>query len=216
MKIQPTIEHTLQEKVLIKKRALSASKYEKKTIQYAQEKANDCYQQAIKEKENIYQTAYQQGYNDGAKQLLDDFINGLEKSGAAYQQNISQSEKHLEKLLMELFNDIRIKEIIAHYFMGQLEDPNSINLHLPVNIQQNLKNHLSGIKICPNTQSDAIALESNNEICYFSPLIAAKNTLPQIYSVSARCQILEKHKIAYQQLSVLIDNSRGKDDNTSE
>lgn len=216
MKPQPMIKETARENVLIKGRALAASKYGKAIIQFAKESANNSYKHTDKEKDNIYQSAYQQGYNDGLKKLLNDFILGLEKSELAYQKRISQSKKSLEKQLMELFNDARIKEIIAHYFIGQLEDPSGIHLYLPVDMQQNFKNHLSDIKICPNTQSDAIALEVNNEICYFSPLIAAKNTLPQIYSVSTRCQILEKHKIAYQQLITLINNTWDGDSNNHE
>ncbi|TOM54481.1 hypothetical protein CGH73_28650, partial [Vibrio parahaemolyticus] len=67
------------------------------------------------EKESIYQTAYQQGYNDGAKQLLADFIESLNNSEIALQKRLSQSAEQLETLLVKLFSDPRIKDIVADY-----------------------------------------------------------------------------------------------------
>ncbi|ENG4186115.1 hypothetical protein ABT230_002918 [Providencia rettgeri] len=215
MKIPPSVKETSQERVLIKKRALSASQYQKNVIQYAQSKANDYYQQAVSEKESIYQTAYQQGYNDGAKQLLADFIESLNNSEIALQKRLSQSAEQLETLLVKLFSDPHIKDIVADYFLHQQENPCNINLHLPADMQPFLKEQHSGIQVQTNTSSTTIALEVDNKICYFSPSIAAKNTLPQIFSVANRCQIIEKRKKAYQALITLLNIHRGEHDSIS-
>ncbi|WP_369309466.1 hypothetical protein [Providencia rettgeri] len=204
------VRETVLENVLIRKRVLNASKYEKKVIQFAQKRANDYYQQAIIEKETIQQIAYQHGYNDGIKQLLTDFIEGLNKSEITFQKQVNQSEAKLEKLLVDLFSDIRLKQIIAHYFLHQQENANNIQLHIPVEIQPLLDKQYSKVKIQTHSNCDTIALEADNEICYFSPSVAAKNSLPQILSISSRCQVLAQHKASYQQFIELLNTTRGE------
>lgn len=208
MKILPLIKDTVQEKVLIKKRVLSASKYQKAIIKYAQKKVNNIYQQAVSEQEDIYQSAYQQGYNDGAKQLLADFLVSLEKNEKAFQKQVKKSAEILEKLLIKFFSDDRIKEVVAHHFLLQQEKPRKSQIYLPAEMQHILSTQYPELKIQADIASDTIALECNNEIFYFSPNIAAKNTLPQIFSGASRCQLLEKRKASYQKLIKLLTTHR--------
>lgn len=216
MKQLSPVKDTAQEKVLIKKRPLNASKYQKTVIEYAQKKANDLYQQAVTEKTEIYQIAYQQGYNDGIKQLLADFLICIDKSEDAFQNQVKQSSERLEALLVNFFSDMRVKEIVAHYFLLQQEKTRHHQIHLPANMQHIFSDQYPELTIESNSSSDTIALEFNNEICYFSPNIAAKNTLPQIFSVSSRCQLLKEHKANYQKFIELLSTHRGKHEPTDQ
>lgn len=210
------IEDTAQEKVLIKRQVLHTSKYEKDIIQYAKKKVSEHYQQSQEEKEHLYQVAYQHGYNNGVKQLLNDFIAALEKSEKAFQKQVNKSQEKLEQLLIELFSDERLKEIIACYFINQHKELDNITLHLPIDIQHYLENWTSEIHIVTHTINESIALEVDNEIHYFSPLISAKNTLPHIFSVPTRCQILNEQKVAYQKLIEKIQREGNNDDDIHE
>lgn len=208
MKIPHLIKDTLQEKVLIKQRVLNASKYQKNIIKYAQKKVNNIYQQAVSEQEDIYQTAYQQGYNDGAKQLLADFLMGIDENEKAFQKQVKKSVELLEKLLIRFFSDDRIKEIVAHHFVLQQEKLSHSQIYLPANMQQILSTLYPDLKTQADTTNDTIALEFNNEIFYFSPKVATKNIFPQIFSVASRCQLLEKRKANYQKLTELLTTHR--------
>ncbi|HDN2512182.1 TPA: hypothetical protein P1K35_002363 [Providencia rettgeri] len=212
MKTPAPIKDTAQENVLIKKRVLSASKYQKAVIQYTQKKANIDHQKIISEKDNVYQIAHQQGYSDGIKQLLADFIEGIDCCETAFQKQVNQSAERLEKRLVAVFSDDRIKDIVASYFLHQQKKSANTKLYVPTNMQHTLNKEYTCVHIQPNTSNDTIAIESNNEIHYFSPLIAAKKVLPQILAVSTRCQILEKNKKSYQELIELVNNHRGNHD----
>lgn len=205
---------TAQEKVLIKKQVLNASKYEKSIIQYAKKKSNRLYQHAQENEAILQKAAYQQGYNDGLKQLLHDFIAGLEHSIIAFQEQVNQSQVRLENLLMSLFNDDRLKEIIAHYFAQSPEIASKTTLHLPAQTHANLNDIKQNITILTHADYESIALETNNQICYFSPSIATKNTLPQIFSIPVRCQILDEQKVAYQKLIERINAEKENNDDT--
>ncbi|EPL6454667.1 MULTISPECIES: hypothetical protein [Providencia] len=205
---------TSQEKVLIKRQVLNAEKYEKNILQYAKKKTADLYQQTQENKAHLYKIAYQQGYNDGVKQLLHDFIAGLEHSKIAFQEQVNQSQVRLENLLMSLFNDDRLKDIIAHYFAHSPEIASKTTLHLPAQIHANLNDIKQNITILPHSDYESIALEANNQICYFSPSIATKNTLPQIFSIPARCQILDEQKMAYQKLIDRINIEKDNNEDT--
>lgn len=215
MKIPVHIKDTAQENVLIRKRVLDASKYQKRVTQHAKKCANTEYQQMVTEKESIYQIAYQQGYNDGTKQLLADFINGINNCENSFQKRVTQSAEQLENLLMALFNDARIKEIVAHYFLQKNEATNHVHLHVPVNMRSALNNQYPEIQIQTSENDNVIALETGNEICYFSPLVSAKNTLPHVFSIEKRCQILEQHKESYQKLIELLHIHRGAHEPTN-
>lgn len=216
MKIPPPIKDTAQEKVLIKQCTLRASKYKKVTIEYAKRTANDLYQHAITEKSKIYQTAYQQGYDDSIKQLLADFLICINKSEELFQRQVKQSSEQLESLLVNFFNDMRIKEIVAHHFILQHEKPSHRQIYLPANMRHIITDQYPQLTIEANTSNDTIALEFNNEIYYFSPNIAAKNTLPQIFSVASRCQLLEEHKARYQKLIELLNTHRDEHESTDQ
>ncbi|MEQ4676056.1 hypothetical protein ABN063_15955 [Providencia vermicola] len=211
---QTQIMTMAQEKVLIKKQVLTAFKYKKSIIQYAKKKSNDLYQHAQESVLQLHKTAYQQGYDDGIKQLLHNFIATLEHSEITFQEQVNQSQKKLENLLMVLFDDDRLKEIVAHYFAQKSKMTSKITLHLPANMQSNLNITKQNITILSHTDYGSIALESNNQIYDFSPSIATKNTLPQIFSIPTRCQILNERKIAYQKLIEKIHTENPKNEDT--
>ncbi|MBO1915911.1 hypothetical protein J4727_04035 [Providencia rettgeri] len=94
-------------------------------------KASELYKQAKQQQEAIYQTAYQQGYNDGIKQLLTDFIHAVETSEIQYQENISQSKEQLMKILNDIFGDNHLQETVATYFERQCAKTTNTTLHLP-------------------------------------------------------------------------------------
>lgn len=215
MKTPVHIKDTAKENVLIKKRVLNASRYQKQVIQHAKKCANIDYQKMISEKESIYQIAYQQGYNDGVKTLLTDFINEIKNCETTLQKQVIQSAEQLENLLMELFNDLRIKEIVAHHFLQKNEAMSHIQLHVPVNMQSALNSQYPEIQIQTSENDNVIALEAGNEICYFSPHTSAKNTLPHIFSIENRCQILKQHKESYQTLIELLHIHRGEHESTN-
>ncbi|EPL9570113.1 hypothetical protein MMK73_002190, partial [Providencia rettgeri] len=129
---------TAKEKVLIKRQVLNAEKYEKNLLHYARKKTAGLYQHAQENNTHLRKMAYQQGYDDGVKQLLHDFIAGLEHSKNAFQEQVNQSQTRLENLLMSMFNDNRLKDIIAHYFAQSPEITSKTTLHLPAQIHVNL------------------------------------------------------------------------------
>lgn len=117
---------------------------------------------------------------------------------------------------MSLFNDDRLKDIIAHYFAQSPEVTSKTTLHLPAHMQTNLNDIKQNITVLPHTDYESIALEANNQICYFSPSIATKNTLPQIFSIPVRCQILDEQKIVYQKLIERINTEKKNDEDTTQ
>jgi len=205
---------TAKEKVLIKRQVLNAEKYEKNLLHYARKKTAGLYQHAQENNTHLRKMAYQQGYDDGVKQLLHDFIAGLEHSKNAFQEQVNQSQTRLENLLMSMFNDNRLKDIIAHYFAQSPEITSKTTLHLPAQIHVNLNEIKQNITILTHDDYESIALEVNNQICYFSPSIATKNTLPQIFTIPVRCQILDEQKVAYQKLIERINAEKENNEDT--
>ena len=188
---------------MIKHHATRAFRYVKQIEQQAQQQATERYQQAQQQVEHIHKIAYQQGYSDGLKQLLSKLIESIEISEKCYQQAVNQSQETLLQQLSALFHDPHLQEIIAKYLIQQ-QERRPITLYLPDRLQ-NMFNHIeAGLKILPSVEGD-IALEIGNEVIHFSPTIAAEQTLPQILSVSARCQILAERKSAYQHIMALIE-----------
>ncbi|MEY0434463.1 hypothetical protein [Providencia huaxiensis] len=203
------VKQTMSEKVLIKYQALSADRYHRTIIQLAQKKASEHYQQAKQQQEALYQTAYHQGYNDGIKQLLTDFITAIENSEIQYQENTSQSKEQLMKILHKLFGDNHLQETVAAYFEKKYAKITNSTLHLPANMQARIAKNDSDMKF--STSSDnTIALEVDNKITYFSPIIASKNIFPHVFSVPTQCQILKMHKEAYQSLIKTINSIQEK------
>lgn len=200
------VKQTMSEKVLIKYQALRSDKYCQAIIQQAKKKANGHYQQAQQQQDAIYQSAYQQGYNDGISQLLTDFIQVLATSEVQYQEKVSQSEKQLVKILKDIFTDDHLQEMVAHYFKKQTPKMADITLHLPEKVQARLAESGIDIKLSPTT-NNTLALEVDNKITYFSPNVAAKNILPHVFSVPTQCQILQMHKDAYHNLIANINST---------
>lgn len=208
-KTLPNVKQTMSENVLIKYHALSADRYHKNVTQQAQKKASAYYQQAKQQQEYIYQTAYQQGYHDGINQLLTDFIHILETSEIQYQKNVAQSKEQLIKILNDIFGDHHLQETVVRYFEKQYTKMANVTLHLPAKIQARVTRSGSDIKLSTTTDN-TIALEVDNKITYFSPIIATKNILPHVLSIPAQCQILDLHKKAYQDLITTINLTQEK------
>ncbi|BBU99642.1 hypothetical protein AB6H26_18445 [Providencia hangzhouensis] len=204
-KTPPNVKQTMSEKVLIKYQALSADRYHTIITQQAQKKASELYKQTKQQQEAIYQTAYQQGYNDGIKQLLTDFIHAVETSEIQYQENISQSKEQLMKILNDIFGDNHLQETVATYFERQCAKTTNTTLHLPEKMQTRITIGGSDMKFS-TTADNTIALEVDNRITYFSPVIASKNIFPHVFSVPTQCQILKMHKNAYQNLITTINS----------
>ncbi|MEX0422708.1 hypothetical protein KDV38_03020 [Providencia rettgeri] len=204
-KTPPNVKQTMSEKVLIKYQALSADRYHRVITQQAKKKASELYQQTKQQQEAIYQVAYQQGYNDGIKQLLTDFIHAVETSEIQYQENTSQSKEQLMQVLNNIFGDNHLQETVAAYFEKQYAKTANTTLHLPEKIQTRITISGSGMKLS-TTADNTIALEVDNKITYFSPAIASKNIFPHVFSVPTQCQILKMHKKAYQNLITTINS----------
>ncbi|MEW2739149.1 hypothetical protein [Providencia sp. PROV130] len=213
------VKQTMSEKVLIKYHALRADRYHKTITQKAKKKANEYYQQAKQQQETIYQSAYQQGYYDGIKQLLTDFIHVLETSEIQYQENTSQSKEQLMKILNDIFGNNELQEMVAVYFEKQYAKMTNTTLHLPAKMQARITRSGSDMKFS-TTADNTIALEVDNKITYFSPITASKNIFSHVFSVPTQCQILKMHKKAYHNLIATINSIQGKhndaDDSTHE
>ncbi|HHE6471050.1 TPA: hypothetical protein ACPFI9_003719 [Providencia rettgeri] len=206
------VKQTMSEKVLIKHQVLSTDKYCKTVTQQAKKKANTYYQEAQQQQQAIHQIAYQQGYNDGIKQLLTDFIHAIETSEIQYQENVGQSEKQLVKILNGIFADPHLQETVARYFEKQDSKMTNMTLHLPAKIHARLEENISRLKLSTTTDN-TLALEVDNKITYFSPSIASKNILPHVFSVPIQCQILQIHKKTYQNLIARINSIQEECDN---
>ncbi|WP_407901171.1 hypothetical protein [Providencia rustigianii] len=204
-KTAPNIQQTMIENVLIKHQALSTNQYAQAVIKQAQQKASDCHQQAQLAQlaqlaqEAIHAIAYQQGYQDGLAQLLHDFIDAIETSEKEYQKTINQTETHLVNLLTSLFSDERLQQIVAEHFTLSYHHGSNARLHIPAKLQEKIPNNMVGLTVIP-ASDNTIAFEIDNKITYFSPKIATKKTLPQIFAISTRCQIHQQHKQAYNNL----------------
>lgn len=198
-KTVPKIQQAMIENVLVKHQVLSTNQYTQAVIKQAQQKANDCHQQSQLAQEAIHTIAYQQGYQDGLTQLLHDFIDAIETSEKEYQRTISQTESHLVNLLTSLFSDERLQLIVAEYFVQSYNHGSNARLHIPAKLQAKIPNNLVGLTVIP-TPNNTIAFEIDNKITYFSPLTTTKKILPQIFSISTRCQIQQQHKKAYRNL----------------
>ncbi|WP_272687479.1 hypothetical protein [Providencia sp. PROV149] len=100
-KMQPDIQQTAREKVLIKHNTISAFRYAKHITKQAHKQVTENYQKAQQEIEHIRHVAYQQGYQDGLKQLLSNMIESIEMSEKRFQQQLSQSKEQLLHQLSE-------------------------------------------------------------------------------------------------------------------
>ncbi|MHA0902032.1 hypothetical protein [Enterobacter ludwigii] len=206
---QPDIIQTATEKVLIKRQALEASRYQKTMIHQAQKGATALYRQAQQEALIIQDSAWQQGYQDGITQLLGDLVDGLEQCQRLYQQALERSESNLETLLTKLFSDVRLQSIISEYFINQPMKQAEIQLYVPEVLLERLKRDHP---IKPNvallaSQNNSVVLEAGNEIIQFCPARAAQQTLPRILSLPARCKMLQARKQYYSKLSSLISQT---------
>ncbi len=213
-KIQPNIKQTLFERVLIKNQILSIDKYSRSVVKQAHKIANDCYQKAKNEQNEIYNTAYHNGYNEGVKELLSDFINTIEKSEKQYQEKTKKHESQLMQLLTDFFNDERLHEIIIHYFKQKKNKPEEMTLYLPAKMKNNYRDTIPGVTLKASV-SNTIALEVDDKITYFSPTVAANNVLPNVISISMRCNLLREQKNNYQRMIELINFSSKKNENNT-
>lgn len=212
-KMQPNIQQTAVEKVLIKHHAMSAFRYAKRIEKQAQKQASAQVEQAHSEIEHIRHLAYQQGYHDGLKQLLSNMIESIELSEIRYQEKWKQSQEDLKQQLMTFFSDPRLQQIVTDHFIEQQPDTNQVILYLPDTFDKQCQQKNSHITISPSLDGE-IAIEANNEIVYFSPSIAAQHVLTQMLSIQSRCQVLAERKAAYQDM-VNLCGIGGKDDNNT-
>ncbi|HGF6561772.1 hypothetical protein M5X66_00755 [Providencia sp. PROV188] len=201
---QPNIQQTLIENVLIKYPVLDTNRYAQSVVKQAHQKAKAHIQQAQQSEKNIHTIAYQQGYQDGLTQLLNDFIGALNDSEAQYQNQVSQTESQLTQLLIGLFTDARLQEIVVEHFAQLQSEARQVQLHIPASLQTKISTRANGTKIC-TSPDNSITLEVNNEITQFSPKLAAEKILPHIFPISTRCLILQQHKQAY---ALLIQQKR--------
>lgn len=196
---QPNIQQTLIENVLIKHPVLDTNQYAQSVVKQAHQKAKAHVQQAQQSEKSIHAIAYQQGYQDGLTQLLNDFIGALNHSEAQYQNKVSQTESQLTQLLIGLLTDLRLQEIVAEHFAQLQSEASHVQLHIPASLQGKITSQANGIKIC-TSPDNSITLEVNNEITQFTPKLAAEKILPHIFPISTRCLTLQHHKHAYAQL----------------
>lgn len=209
-KMQPDIQQTAVEKVLIKHHAVSAFRYAKRIEKQAQKQATAQVEQAHREIEQIRHLAYQQGYHDGLKQLLSNMIESIELSEIRYQEKWSQNQEDLKQQLVTFFSDPRLQQIIADHFVEQQSDTDQVTLYLPDAFGKQFHQQSSHITISPSLDGE-IAIEANNEIVYFSPTIAAQHALTQMLSIQSRCQILADKKTAYQNMINLFNKGNSDD-----
>ncbi|WP_195848210.1 hypothetical protein [Providencia sp. wls1943] len=193
---QPNIQQTLIENVLIKHPVLDTNRYVQSVVKQAHQKAKAHVQQAQQSEKSIHAIAYQQGYQDGLTQLLNDFIGALNDSEAQYQNKVSQTEHQLTQLLIGLFTDLRLQEIVAEHFAQLQSESRHVQLHIPASLQAKISSRANGAKIC-TSPDNSITLEVNNEITQFTPKLAAEKVLPHIFPISTRCLTLQQHKQAY-------------------
>lgn len=196
---QPNIQQTLIENVLIKHPVLDTNRYAQSVVKQAHQKAKTHVQQAQQSEKSIHAIAYQQGYQDGLTQLLNDFIGVLNDSEAQYQIKVSQTENQLTQLLIGLFTDLRLQEIVAEHFTQLQSEARHVQLHIPASLQAKISSRANGVKIC-TSPDNSITLEVNNEITQFTPKLAAEKILPHIFPISTRCLTLQQHKQAYARL----------------
>lgn len=170
---QPNIQQTLIENVLIKYPVLDTNRYAQSVVKQAHQKAKAHVQQAQQSEKSIHTIAYQQGYQDGLTQLLNDFIGALNDSEAQYQNQVSQTESQLTQLLIGLFTDARLQEIVVEHFAQLQSEARHVQLHIPTSLQTKISTRANGAKIC-TSPDNSITLEVNNEITQFSPKLAAE------------------------------------------
>ncbi|ATM88340.1 MULTISPECIES: hypothetical protein [Yersinia] len=210
------IHQTAQEKVLIKHQVMKASRFKKMLTEQARKQAATTCQIAQQEANEIRRIAYQEGYQHGLQKLLADLLQGLESSQNQYQQILLRSEAKLQKLLAEIFSDKRVFEIVSEHFLQLHPESSPIQIYLPPALLKKLKpalaqrqhiNALAGAE-------ESIALEIDNEIIHFSPESAVQNTIPHIFTPSARCTILQARKDMYHNLTEQLSQSGALNDST--
>lgn len=204
---EPDIRHTALEKVLIKHQAIKANRYHNILIAQARKQAAGHCQQAQQEAEKIRRVAYEQGYQDGLRTLLADLIKGLEANKDQYQQAVASTEAQLQALLVEIFGDTRIFEIVSEYFLRLHPETLQINMYLPPSLVKKMEfpqEQTQHVTIIGGPEG-SITLEVDKEILHFSPAGAVQRILPQVLSLSSQCNILQARKKMYhkyiQQLS---------------
>lgn len=193
---QPNTQQTLIENVLIKHRILDTNRYAQNVVKQAHQKANAHIQQALQSEKEIHTIAYQQGYQDGLTQLLNDFIGVLDDSEALYQKIANQTESQLTQLLASLFADLRLQEIVVEHFAKLHLEGRHVRLHIPTSLQTKINTRTNSTTIC-TSPDNTITLEVDNKITQFTPKLAAEKVLPHIFPIATRCQLLQQHKQAY-------------------
>lgn len=214
---EPDIMQTAQEKVLIKHQAIKASRYHKQLINSAKKQVAKYCQQAQSEAQAIRQMAYEQGYQDGVRQLMADMLQGIELSQRQYQQALAHSQTQLHTILIELFNDPRMYEIISHHFINLQLDAPQITMHVPPGLMNRLKPILTEIQhiTVRSGAEDGIAMETGDEILHFSPTNAAQRMLPKLLPMPLRCKILGARNACYQKIAELANLTGNTDDTSS-
>ncbi|WP_145517681.1 hypothetical protein [Yersinia mollaretii] len=211
---EPDIWQTAQEKVLIKHQAMKASRYKKTLTQQAKKQAAEICQSAQQEAAEIQRVAYQEGYQHGLQKLLVDLVHGLESSQSQYQQMLARSEAQLQTLLSDVFSDSRVYEIVSDHFVRLHPESPQIQMYLPPALLKKLKPALAKIQhitVLPGAE-ECVALEVDNEILHFSPDSAVQSSLPHIFTLSARCHILQARKEMYCKFSEQLSPSGEHDD----
>ncbi|CNJ23943.1 hypothetical protein HB991_15310 [Yersinia mollaretii] len=206
---EPDIWQTAQEKVLIKHQAMKASRFKKILTEQARKQATEICQSAQQEAAEIQRVAYQEGYQHGLQKLLVDLVHGLESSQSQYQQMLARSEARLQTLLAEVFNDSRVYDIVSDHFIRLHPESPQIQMHLPPSLLKKLKPALAEIQhitVLAGAE-ERVALEVDNKILHFSPDSAAQSALPHIFSLSARCTILQARKEMYCKFSEQLSSS---------
>ncbi|CNH90219.1 hypothetical protein [Yersinia mollaretii] len=213
-KSEPDIRQTAQEKVLIKHQAMKASRFKKILTQQAKKQAAEICQSAQQEAAEIQRVAYQEGYQHGLQKLLMDLVHGLESSQSQYQQMLARSEARLQTLLADVFSDSRVYEIVSDHFIRLHPESPQIQMYLPPALLKKLKPALAEIQhiaVLAGAE-ECVALEVDNEILHFSPDGAAQSSLPHIFTLSARCNILQARKEMYRKFSEQLSQSGEHDD----
>ncbi|WP_145932188.1 HrpE/YscL family type III secretion apparatus protein [Yersinia bercovieri] len=206
---EPDVRQTALEKVLIKHQAIKATRFKKILTEQARKQAAEICQSAQQEAEEIQRVAYQEGYQHGLQKLVVDLLQGLESSQSQYQQMLARSEVRLQTLLTEIFSDSRVYEIVSEHFIRLHTESPQIKMSLPPSLLKKLKPALAEVQqvtVLAGAE-ECIALEIENEILHFSPNSAAQSALPHIFSLSARCHILEARKGMYRKFSELLSQS---------
>lgn len=144
-------------------------------------------------------------------------LQGIELSQRQYQQALTHSQTQLHTILIELFNEPRMYEIISYDFINLQLDAPQITLHVPPGLMNRLKPIFPEIQhiTVRSGAEDSLAMETSDEILHFSPTNAAQLMLPKLLPMPLRCKILGARNTCYQQLAGLVNLTGNKDDISS-